>query len=122
MPYATREAKNAAARRRYQNDEVARNKHKALASANRKKYRAAAAEWRDLYLTTRACVDCSENDAEVLDFDHVTGEKLANISDLVRSGASIAKLAAEVAKCEIRCANCHRRITRKRERDELREQ
>lgn len=41
-----------------------------------------------------------------MDFDHVRGEKLANVSDLV--GAPTEDLLAEVAKCELVCATCHR--------------
>jgi hypothetical protein len=46
----------------------------------------------------------------VLEFDHVRG-KSANISDLIRSEVGLARLAAEIARCDIRCANCHRRRT-----------
>ena len=62
-------------------------------------------------------MDCGESDPEVLEFDHVRGVKTANVSAFIRGGYSLAKLQAEVALCEVRCANCHRRITRRRERE-----
>lgn len=58
------------------------------------------------------CVDCDETDPVVLDFDHVRGEKLFTIGE--RKDGSRARLLAEIAKCEVRCANCHRRRTDER--------
>lgn len=66
------------------------------------------------YLEVNPCVDCGESDPVVLEFDHVRGEKLASISQLLRSTRSWAVVEAEMAKCEVRCANCHRRVTAKR--------
>ncbi len=60
------------------------------------------------------CADCGELDLDVLDYDHVRGEKVNTVSALFSSG-SIESVRAEIAKCEVRCANCHRKITRKRE-------
>jgi hypothetical protein len=70
---------------------------------------------RDLvweYLKTHPCVDCGETDPPVLDFDHVRGKKLDNISRMIYR-AETHSLVAEMAKCEMRCANCHRRKTAK---------
>jgi hypothetical protein len=63
------------------------------------------------YLREHPCVDCGEPDLVVLQFDHVMGEKVANISLLVRRLVSWQKIMDEIAKCEVRCANCHARKT-----------
>jgi hypothetical protein len=63
------------------------------------------------YLLEHPCVDCGEADPVVLEFDHVRGTKLAHVSRLVKGAASLARLQAEIAKCDVRCANCHRRRT-----------
>ena len=62
------------------------------------------------YLRRRCCVDCGEWDPLVLEFDH-RGRKSKAVADLVRSTVSWKRIEQEMAKCEIRCANCHRRKT-----------
>ena len=59
------------------------------------------------YLKTHPCVDCGESDPIVLEFDHMR-DKLKNISDMRRS-YSLNNIILEIEKCEIRCANCHKR-------------
>jgi hypothetical protein len=63
------------------------------------------------YLEDHPCRDCGLAEIDQLEFDHVTGKKRANLSKLVSAGASIATLDAEIAKCEVRCVNCHRQRT-----------
>ena len=75
------------------------------------RYRRRNRDFVDAYLSTHPCVDCGLADPVVLEFDHVTGSKRAAISVLVRSAATIATLQAEIEKCVVRCANCHRRRT-----------
>ena len=62
------------------------------------------------YLSEAPCVDCGEMDPVVLDFDHV-GAKRAGVVQLADREAALAVLKEEIAKCEVRCANCHRRRT-----------
>ena len=63
------------------------------------------------YLTQHSCVDCRQSDPIVLDFDHVRGTKKTEVVRLVMQGYSWGTIEAEIAKCEVRCANCHRRKT-----------
>ena len=58
------------------------------------------------------CIDCLEKDLIVLDFDHV-GNKEHAISSMIRDGFGLEKIALEIDKCVVRCANCHRRKTAK---------
>lgn len=59
------------------------------------------------YLKKNPCVDCGESDPVVLDFDHRRDKKY-HVSCMVRS-CSIKTIESEIEKCDIRCANCHRR-------------
>lgn len=61
-----------------------------------------------MYLQTHPCVDCGCSDIRVLDFDHVRDTKKKNIATLLAQNASWPMLEKEIAKCEVRCANCHR--------------
>lgn len=63
------------------------------------------------YLTAHPCLDCGETDTRVLEFDHVRGKKEGNVAELVRQGTAWQRIVLEIAKCEVRCANCHRRKT-----------
>jgi hypothetical protein len=63
------------------------------------------------FLVEHPCVDCGESDLLVLDFDHVRGIKVAGIADLITRERPLVMLKDEIAKCDVRCANCHRRKT-----------
>ena len=63
------------------------------------------------YLLAHPCVDCGESDPIVLEFDHVRGDKVADISNMSNGECGFQKLIVEIEKCEVRCANCHRRKT-----------
>jgi hypothetical protein len=66
------------------------------------------------YLKTHPCVDCREADPRCLDFDHVRGKKTADVSRMVSQGCCWKSIEREIAKCEVRCANCHRKRTAER--------
>jgi hypothetical protein len=55
------------------------------------------------------CSDCGYNANPVaLQFDHLPGnEKVADIARLAWLKRSMSSLLAEIAKCEVVCANCH---------------
>lgn len=65
------------------------------------------------------CVDCGYNaHASALDFDHLPGvEKLFNLG--TPSARSLDVIKAEMAKCEVVCANCHRVRTATRREQSL---
>jgi hypothetical protein len=81
--------------------------------ATRAKRVSAARERMTAHLRAHPCIDCGERDPRVLDFDHV-GEKRELVSSLVARGARWSRIAEEIAQCEVRCANCHRRVTARR--------
>lgn len=60
------------------------------------------------------CADCKLIFPPVcMDFDHISGEKIGNVSQLVFSN-SLKKILAEIEKCEVVCACCHRIRTKNR--------
>jgi hypothetical protein len=56
-------------------------------------------------------VDCGEDDILVLEFDHCRGEKEDDVARLVMTGAPPDRIQREIDRCEVVCANCHRRRT-----------
>jgi hypothetical protein len=111
MPYTDREKQKEASRRHYA-------KHRQHVIDKAKEHSKAARERIRTHINTHLkanpCVDCGETDPIILEFDHITNDKHFNISDAVRHGYSMKKLIAEIAKCEVRCANCHRKKTYER--------
>jgi hypothetical protein len=66
------------------------------------------------YFSSHPCCDCGETDPMVLEFDHLDAEaKAFDICHCLpyRNWQSILD---EIDKCEVVCANCHRRRTARR--------
>jgi hypothetical protein len=63
------------------------------------------------YKAAHPCERCGEAHPACLEFHHRDrAAKTANVSEIgVRRGWSIARVRAELAKCDVRCANCHRK-------------
>ncbi len=88
----------------------AKNRQKQIANSAKRRL-AARDEARKYvwnYLHTHPCVDCGESDPVVLEFDHVRGRKSEDVSVMVQGGWSLNAIQTEIAKCDVRCANCHR--------------
>lgn len=66
------------------------------------------AEWAQGLKQNEPCVDCGGYFHWVaMQWDHVGTDKAANVSDMVKGGLSRKRILAEIAKCELVCANCH---------------
>ncbi len=98
--------------KRYKRNYYLKNRGAYLASSAREKEEAVQRN-RALvkeYLSTHPCVDCGESDVRVLEFDHVGG-KDRPIANMVRSGVSWERIQQEIARCQVRCGNCHKKKT-----------
>ncbi len=64
------------------------------------------------YLLSHPCVGCGEKDIIVLDFDHRNPKDKTNaVSKLADLGYSWKIIEKEIAKCDVKCANCHKKRT-----------
>ncbi len=72
----------------------------------------------DVIKAANPCPDChSKYPPECMDFDHRPGEtKLAGVGQMAVKRMAWWKIEAEIAKCDIVCANCHRIRTKERHR------
>ncbi len=87
-----------------------KNKEKYLARAlergprRRKEYRE-----RINQLKSAPCVDCKKSyPPYVMDFDHRRDKKLSEIGRAIANQWPWDEILAEIAKCDLVCANCHR--------------
>ena len=102
-----------ACRSAYGKEHYQRNRGAYLARTKARRHRERDSYWAWLmtYLQSHPCVDCGETDPVVLTFDHrELAEKVDTIGRLL-SRSSWSTFLAEVAKCDVRCANCHRMRT-----------
>ena len=64
-------------------------------------------------LKSKPCFDCARVfSSEAMEFDHVRGEKITEISHM--HDAPWSKVLAEIAKCDLICSCCHRKRTKER--------
>jgi 5-methylcytosine-specific restriction endonuclease McrA len=62
------------------------------------------------YLIEHPCIKCGESDPIVLDFDHLR-DKTKSISRYISGHTGWKRISKEIEKCQVLCANCHRRKT-----------
>jgi hypothetical protein len=59
----------------------------------------------------KACMACGFSNPRALDFHHrESAAKEINVSDIWQKGWSRRRILAEIAKCDVLCANCHRNL------------
>jgi hypothetical protein len=93
----------------YIRQHYAENKAYYIERAAARKLRMAA--WFTEYKSTLACVECGEDHPATLDFHHRDpSTKEANVSSTHRLGWSEKRILKEIAKCDVLCANCHRKL------------
>lgn len=108
MPYKDPD-KRRASQRKYSKDWYARNtdQHVQLVRDRKKKLR----QWMLDKKNELFCIQCKENHPACLEFHHRdSDQKDFNISTAVANGLSIDNIEKEIAKCDVLCSNCHRKL------------
>jgi hypothetical protein len=95
----------------YKHEHYSANKFRYIAQAagSKRRLRLQRTAWLLDYFAVHPCGDCGESDPVVLDFDH-RGDKAFEIGESL-TYRSWEVILAEIAKCDVVCANCHRRRT-----------
>ena len=101
----------------YKKEHYARNKQKYIdnAAARKRLTRRKRTEYLIAFFKAHPCLDCGETDPVVLEFDHIGDNKLFEVTQHLAE-RRWDDILAEMEKCEVVCANCHRRRTCKRRR------
>jgi hypothetical protein len=81
--------------------------NKAKFNERNKRGRVARRQFIAGYLKDKQCQDCGIANPVVLTFDHVRGKKVEAIANMVNRYYPLPIILEEIAKCEIRCFNCH---------------
>jgi hypothetical protein len=66
-------------------------------------------QWFNDYKKTLKCEKCGETHPATIDFHH-KNEKKYGLSKMVYYGYSKKRIQEEISKCQVLCANCHRKI------------
>ncbi len=78
---------------------------------NKDRRRKELREWVIGLKSDLECERCGESDWRCLDFHHKDNNKFKSISDMITDGDSKDRILIEIDKCEVVCANCHRKET-----------
>src|SRR6266550_7255514 len=91
----------------YKNLERSREMSRTRVARNAERNR----EFKFKYLESHPCIKCGESDPIVLEFHH--RDRLSKAFTIAHrlNRISIETALKEIAKCDVLCANCHRRIT-----------
>lgn len=88
----------------------AKERHLEQVRGRKEEARRVAREFVYDYLLSHPCEECGESDVRVLEFHHI-GDKDMAVGAMVSGGYSIERIMAEISRCKVYCANCHRKIT-----------
>ena len=100
----------------YKQEHYKANKQRYIdqAAASKRKLRLERTMFLLEFFKEHPCTDCGEQDPVVLEFDHLR-DKSFDIGQAL-SYRNWQSILDEIAKCEVVCANCHRRRTAQRRR------
>lgn len=104
MPYKDKQKQKEAQRQYYE-----RNKNKVNERSQQRKNK--TRRFIEEYKKTLECMLCGENHPACLEFHHRDPlTKSYDISDMARDVRNINKVLEEIAKCDVLCSNCHKKL------------
>ena len=102
MPYKKIEDRRKCRNRWYANHSESEKQHT-------KRRKLEIKRWFQEYKSKLKCSKCSENCPPCLDFHHKEKKDML-IPQMVNGGYSKKRILAEIKKCKVLCANCHRKL------------
>ena len=111
MPSRTRESERARHKRRYHEAKISNNM--GSIRARQRRYLAERIAFIQL-VKQQPCVECGvQYPPYVMDFDHIRGEKIGQVSRKSMLCSPLERLMQEIEKCDVVCSNCHRERTQR---------
>jgi hypothetical protein len=100
----------------YKREHYLANKQRYIdqAAVSKRKLRLKRTRYLIEYFASHPCVECGETDPVVLEFDHVDATTKSFDVGSALDRYTWERFAAEMEKCDVVCANCHRRRTARR--------
>ena len=86
-----------------------RDRHRVEIGASRDAHKLVVVMFIEEYKASNGCCLCGENFPAALDFHHL-GDKEDTVSSLQNRSWNINRVKAEMDKCVLLCANCHRKV------------
>lgn len=99
MPYKNKEKQKEYQKQHYLKN---KNKYRKTTKNNRKRNK------EFVHCLKKQCVECGCNDKLCLDFHHLK-DKNRSLAQLIRDAVSLDILQKEIDKCQVLCANCHKK-------------
>ncbi len=106
-PSLTMPFKDPKKRGAYKREWYSKNKENEIKKVHRRRRK--IQNWFREYKSKLKCEKCNENHPSTIDFHHI-GKKEKVIADIVHWGYSIETIKKEIGKCQVLCANCHRKV------------
>ena len=95
-------------------------KHREIEVTRQKTREKMLVKWFVEFKKTQKCSMCPESDWICLDFHHRDSKtKRYSIAKMATTGCSKSLILKEVEKCDVLCANCHRKKHKKEYEDRL---
>lgn len=104
-----RNSKCKSCHRKYVREHYANNKE--MYTERNKRNTKIIKEWFEDFKSTLSCVRCGEDHPATFDFHHRNpNDKELEIGNAVANRWTIPRIMKEIEKCDILCANCHRKL------------
>ncbi len=104
MPYLDKAKQRKSQRKHYAS-------HQKVELAKRMRRKKEIRDWFQALKEEQVCSRCGENETCCLEYHHRNpSKKIKHVANMIRDGNGKMSILVEIEKCDLVCANCHRKI------------